>query len=165
MTTEKIYGPWIEWHGGECPVPPYTAVHVKLREEDYRRHEGLARDYFWNHYNDRGDIVKYRTAIEQTDLEAAEKLLRDNGYIITPSIKRTITLVVNGREWVLPEPLKEAPLTPTHWEVNYGKAVECGWYGHSLNLDMLQRRLLYATEEDAQAWAEFDKWCRGGGDV
>lgn len=80
-----------------------------------------------------------------------------------PSIKRTITLVVNGREWVLPEPLKEAPLTPTHWEVHYGKAVECGWYGHSLNLDMLQRRLLYATEEDAQAWAEFDKWCRGGG--
>lgn len=82
-----------------------------------------------------------------------------------PPIKRTITLTVNGREWVLPEPLKEAPLTPTHWEVNYGKAVECGWYGHSLNLDMLQRRLLYATEEDAQAWAEFDKWCRGGGDV
>lgn len=80
-----------------------------------------------------------------------------------PEVKRTITLVVNGREWVLPEPLKEAPLTPTHWEVNYGKAVECGWYGHSLNLDMLQRRLLYATEEDAQAWAEFDRWCRGGG--
>lgn len=78
-----------------------------------------------------------------------------------PSIKRTITLVVNGREWVLPEPLKEAPLTPTHWEVNYGKAVECGWYGRSLNLYMLQRHLLYATEADAQAWAEFDKWCRG----
>jgi len=82
-----------------------------------------------------------------------------------PPIKRTITLTVNGKKWVLPEPLKEAPLTPTHWEVNYGKAVECGWYGHSLNLDMLQRRLLYATKEDAQQWAEFDRWCRGGGDV
>lgn len=31
MTTEKIYGPWIKWDGGECPVPPDTRVKVKFR--------------------------------------------------------------------------------------------------------------------------------------
>ena len=29
MTTKKIYGPWIKWHGGECPVPSDTKVKVK----------------------------------------------------------------------------------------------------------------------------------------
>ena len=24
MTTKQIYGPWIKWHGGNCPVPPAT---------------------------------------------------------------------------------------------------------------------------------------------
>ena len=31
MTTKKIYGPWIKWYGGECPVPPDTLVDIKLR--------------------------------------------------------------------------------------------------------------------------------------
>ena len=28
MSTKKIYGPWIKWHGGECPVPSDTMVRV-----------------------------------------------------------------------------------------------------------------------------------------
>ena len=31
MNTQKVYGPWIEWHGGERPVPLDTRVEVKLR--------------------------------------------------------------------------------------------------------------------------------------
>ena len=31
MTTKKIYGPHIDWNGGECPVLPETLVEVKLR--------------------------------------------------------------------------------------------------------------------------------------
>ena len=30
MTTEKIYGSWVFWHGGERPVPPETKVEVEL---------------------------------------------------------------------------------------------------------------------------------------
>lgn len=26
MTTKKIYGPEIKWHGGECPVPDNTEI-------------------------------------------------------------------------------------------------------------------------------------------
>lgn len=32
MTTEKIYGPWVKWGGGDRPVPPDTLVEVKLRK-------------------------------------------------------------------------------------------------------------------------------------
>ena len=70
MTTKKIYGPWIKWHGGECPVPSDTLVEVKLRSGTvlgpYR-----AFRYGWNHLDRGGDIVEYRTVTEQADLEAA----------------------------------------------------------------------------------------------
>lgn len=32
MTT-KIYGPWIKWDGGECPVPFNTVVEATLAEQ------------------------------------------------------------------------------------------------------------------------------------
>ena len=64
MTTKKIYGPWIKWHGGECPVPPETKVGLRFRsgatETGHR-----ADDYSWWHgINDDNDIVEYCVAIE-----------------------------------------------------------------------------------------------------
>ena len=57
MTTKKIYGPWIKWHGGECPVPPDTFVEVKLRCEGVEL-SGLAKTYYWRGVG--GDFVRYR---------------------------------------------------------------------------------------------------------
>lgn len=37
MTTKKIDGPWIKWHGGECPVPRDLKVMVTLRNGSVRR--------------------------------------------------------------------------------------------------------------------------------
>ena len=85
MSNQKVYGPWIEWHGGECPVPPETIVEVKFRNGTIEPIHA-ASEYSWIHIAGGGDIVEYRIVTEQADLEA-----------------------------------------------------------------------------DAQAWAEFDKWCRGGG--
>ena len=82
MTNQKIYGPWIKWHGGECPVPPDATVEVKRRSGTVLR-PYRALNYYWQHYNDGGDVVEYRIITEQPDLEAAEKLLRDNGYTVT----------------------------------------------------------------------------------
>ena len=85
MTTEKIYGPWIKWHGGERPVPPDTRVQAKLRYGTVG--ETLTADLYWNHDDDGADIVEYRAVTEQADLDAAERMLRNHGYTVTPPAK------------------------------------------------------------------------------
>lgn len=82
-----------------------------------------------------------------------------------PKVKRTITLTVNGREWVLPEPLKDAP---KHDQLVFyisddGTVRSCRWNNWALLPTLYKERRLHDTKSDAQAWAEFDKWCRGGG--
>lgn len=65
---------WIEWSGGECPVPKRTLVDVKTRDGDFgmflfagtcdyeERSEGGSMAYIWEHdHDDEGsDIVAYR---------------------------------------------------------------------------------------------------------
>lgn len=86
MTTKKIYGPSIKWDGGECPVPPETMVEVRYRNGDTETGNS-ADEYLWHHGFGETEIVEYRAAIEQADLDAAEQLLRANGYTITPPDK------------------------------------------------------------------------------
>ena len=49
---------WIEWNGGECPVPGDTIVQIKLRGGV--ENSGLAWRYGWDKYNNASDIVAYR---------------------------------------------------------------------------------------------------------
>ena len=85
MTT-KIYGPWIDWNGGECPVPLDTKVKVKLRNGKLLE-PVHAFCYSWSHFYQGGDIVEYRTVTEPPDLEAAENLLFAHGYTVIPPSK------------------------------------------------------------------------------
>ena len=88
MTTKKIYGPWIKWHGGECPVPPNTRVTVKFRDGDSQSgYPAYAYAYSWRHDGDGADIVEYCIVTEKADLDAAEQLLRANGYTVIPPAK------------------------------------------------------------------------------
>ena len=84
-----------------------------------------------------------------------------------PPIKRTITLTVNGREWALPEPIQgDEPCN--YWYMSEANSIQSGRKDNDY-YDNLRRRIkmnggsIYATDADAQAWADFDKWCRGGG--
>ena len=86
MNTKKIYGPWIEWHGGECPVPPETMVKVKGRKLALGR-GGRAGGYYWHHGGGDDDIVEYCVVLEQADLDAAEQLLRAHDYTVIPPAK------------------------------------------------------------------------------
>ena len=86
MTTKKIYGPWIKWHGGECPVPPETLVQVRFRDGTIEPVHASS-EYCWYHDDGDDDIVEYCTVTEQADLGAAEQLLRANGYTIIPPTK------------------------------------------------------------------------------
>lgn len=157
MTTKKIYGPWIKWHGGECPVPPNTKVVLKLRNGNVlgtRR----ATVYRWHHFNDGGDIVEYCTAIEQADIEAAEQLLRASDYTVTPPAKAlTFEDVV---------PMTEAPPDGTvYWVVSAGEhqgAYVSYFYGRDVDHRTIKRRMAYLDKEHALIAAKHIFGLKGG---
>ena len=82
-----------------------------------------------------------------------------------PTIKPTVTLTVNGRMWLLPKPLKG----PFHLGRAYYVAGEDGcpslrvWEHTDVDKLCQSKLRMNDTEADCQAWAYFDKWCRGGG--
>ena len=157
MTTKKIYGPWIKWHGGECPVPPETIVGVKFRKGVLWL-LGCAGGYYWRHGGGDDDIVEYRTFTEQTDLEAAEQLLSANGYTVTPPA-RPLTF-----EDV--EPMTEAPENRTeYWtpDVLYPDGVASFyWCGYKCDELALQRRMAYLNKEHALIAARHIFGLKGG---
>ena len=76
--------------------------------------------------------------------------------------KRTITLTVNGREWVLPEPFKSEPEKGTaYWADTSGGVFRYVWQGDVIDKTNFRYQRVHASESDAQAWADFNKWCRG----
>ena len=157
MTAKKIYGPWIKWHGGECPVMRDQEVMLKLRNGNVlgtRR----ATVYRWHHVNDDGDIVKYCTAIEQADIEAAEKLLLANDYTVTPPAKPlTFEDVV---------PMTEAPPDGTvYWVVSalHWEGVFCvRFFNAEFDPLLLKRRMAYLEKEHAMVAAKHIFGLKGG---
>ena len=155
MTT--INSPWIKWNGGECPVPPDTVVKVKCRSGKVLEPR-LAYRYSWTHIDRVNDIVEYRTVTEQPDLEAAEKLLRDNGYTITPPA-RPLTF-----EDVVP--MTEAPPEGTvYWVVSalHWEGVFCvRFFNAEFDPLLLKRRMAYLEKEHALVAARHIFGLKGG---
>ena len=157
MTTEKIYGPWIKWAGGERPVPRDTLVEVKLRSGNVMG-PGRAFGYRWNYLDNHGDIVEYRTFTEQPDLDAAEQMLRANGYTVIPPAKPlTFEDVV---------PMTAAPQKGTwYWAIQpfNRRGVEAfAWGGDEYDLAALRRRLAYLDKEHALIAARHIFGLKGG---
>ena len=159
MTTKKIYGPPIKWDGGECPVPRDQKVTVKLRNGSVRG-PGRAVSYQWGYHgdDDDGDIMEYCVAIEQADLDAAEKLLRANGYTVTPPAKPlTFEDVV---------PMTEAPPKGTwYWAIQpfNSRGVEAfAWGGDEYDLAALRHRMAYLEREHALIAARHIFGLKGG---
>ena len=156
MTTKKIYGPWIKWDGGECPVPPNTTVNVKFRGGDAM--EAFADDLYWYHDDDGSDIVEYCTVIEQADLKAAEQLLLNYGYAVIPPAKPLTFEDV--------APMTEAPPKGTWYWVPQpfrSRGVEAfAWGGDVYDLVVLRRRLAYLEREHALVAARHIFGLKGG---
>ncbi len=158
MTTKKIYGPWIKWYGGECPVPPDTLVKAKLREM-YVLGPVPASRYNWQHdagYCD--DIIEYCIVVEQSDLEAAEKILLANDYTVIPPAKPlTFDDVV---------PMTEAPPDGTvYWVVSAGEhqgAYVSYFYGRDVDHRAIKRRMAYLAKEHALIAARHIFGLKGG---
>lgn len=159
MTTKKTYGPWIKWHGGECPVPPDTPVEVKFRDGDSQSgYSAYAYAYSWNHGGGIADIVEYRITIEQADLEAAEQLLRANDYTIIPPVKPlTFDDVV---------PMTEVPPVGTEfWIVSApveGGVIRAWVDGDERDSRVIKRRMAYLNKEHALVAARHIFGLKGG---
>ena len=156
MTNKEIYGPEIDWRGGERPVPPDTKVGVEFRGGTVG--EARAGDYYWNHDDDDGDIVSYSIITEQPDLEAAEKLLRENGYTVTPPAKPLTFEDVT--------PMTEAPLRGTeYWVVSPFStegAVLLWWAEDAHDKFALRHRMAYPDKEQALVAARHIFGLKGG---
>lgn len=50
---------WIEWSGGECPVPDDTIIDVQFRNEVKCKGFSASR-WAWEHIDEPSDIVAYR---------------------------------------------------------------------------------------------------------
>ena len=157
MSTKKIYGPWIKWHGGGRPVPRDQEVMVKLRSGVVRG-PGRAVSYLWAHHDDNSDIVKYRTVTEQPDLEAAENLLRENGYTVIPPAKPLTFEDVT--------PMTEAPQKGTwYWVIQpfNSRGVEAfAWGGDEYDLAALRHRMAYLERAHALIAARHIFGLKGG---
>ena len=156
MTTKKIYGPWIKWHGGECPVSPETMVKMKLRGGTVV--EARAGDYYWRHGVGDSDIVEYCVVTEQTDLDAAEQLLCANGYTVTPPAKPLTFEDVT--------PITEAPPEGTeYWVVSASVpdgVFRAGFYNDEYDSLYIKRRVAYLNKEHALIAARHIFGLKGG---
>ena len=153
----KIYGPWIKWHGGECPVPPKTLVKIKLRS-GHSTGPVFAAHCEWKRHNYNADIVEFCTITEQPDLEAAESLLRANGYTVIPPAKPLTFEDVT--------PLTEAPPKGTWYWVPQpfrSRGVEAFiWVGDEYDLAALRHRMAYLEREHALIAARHIFGLKGG---
>ena len=157
MEPKKIYGPWIKWNGGARPVPRDTLVEVRYSDGSCKA-GCTANCYLWRHADEDGDIVEYRIAIKQADLDAAEQLLRANGYTVNPPAKPlTFDDVV---------PMTEAPQKGArYWVIS---AVERdGVYSVPFGNDVfdrlvIQRRMAYLDKEHALVAARHIFGLKGG---
>ena len=137
MTTEKIYGPWIKWAGGERPVPPETMVKIKLRS-GHVTGPVFAAHCEWKRHNHHADIVEYHT--------------------VTPPAKPlTFEDVV---------PMTEAPPNGTwYWAIQpfNSRGVEAfAWGGDEYDLAALRHRMAYLEREHALIAARHIFGLKGG---
>lgn len=89
MSDEALNEGWIEWEGGDCPVPLHTRVNVRFRDGDrsFEKQTVLAGGFFWRHDGDSADIVAYKIA-SQTSQEYAMLPNAANGGLMVNMTKR-----------------------------------------------------------------------------
>lgn len=73
MTTnarDEKWSEWIDWSGGECPLPDDTVHQVRFRngETSEDDHSGPGT-WHWNHEGVAGDIIAYRYKIKEPESE------------------------------------------------------------------------------------------------
>jgi hypothetical protein len=65
--------PWIEWSGGECPLPKGALHEVRLRNGMVRR-DGDPEGWRWGHLDCDTDIIAYRICPDTASPSPSEVL-------------------------------------------------------------------------------------------
>ena len=77
---------------------------------------------------------------------------------------RTVTHVIHGKTFTLPEPMTKEPVEEGNFYFSDTNAeVRCAeWFDNKFQTSMLAAGRCHATEADAQAWSDFERFARTG---
>jgi hypothetical protein len=95
--TEPDADDWIEWKGGECPVPGKTMVEVRFRAGDQETKPAATWALCWNHDGWDEDIVAYRT------------IRSDEKTVLTVEKESALDVQVGGQHY------KSMPIQPIEY--------------------------------------------------
>ncbi len=119
---QHVAGEWIEWNGGECPVPKGTLVDVQYRDGDVcnKLQANVVMDQwpdasvsFWGHSNHEKDITAYR-------LHQPQEIDTEIRHITPANVRVTVDLGIDAPKSA-PEFLQSALSTLTQRGKDYDK--------------------------------------------
>lgn len=92
---------WIEWNGGECPLPKHKKCEHIMRctPNSDMFHTELAGHLRWTHENLSGDIIAYRPIIDQLASEEPKGWCGDG----LPHVGEKILVRKNDNDWLTVE--------------------------------------------------------------
>jgi hypothetical protein len=81
---------WVEWKGGERPVPPKTFVEVRLRDVEEDEERGPADAFDWTHQGDPHpcDVIAYRVQSAEPSAPVAEPITPEEVMQVARCVKR-----------------------------------------------------------------------------
>lgn len=118
--------PWIEWHGGECPLKDEEVEEweIQFRDGDLDHAPNSPQRTRWSHHGTDGDIIAYRV------LKWSKKMQLEPEDVPPQSVLLSSSAGANGTRWMQVLCVKAAgveingraciPWTElkTHWQIN-----------------------------------------------
>ncbi|WP_075881472.1 hypothetical protein [Vreelandella massiliensis] len=98
---------WIDWNGGECPLPDGHPVEVKHRNGlTYTEKCGEYHSHSWSHMDHKGDIIAYRPILDDQEQPATPKWqgTKDGpppaGTLVTWGDTNQLKVIASSNPWV-----------------------------------------------------------------
>ena len=109
------------------------------------------------------DSLRVTYGIEDTTYEAMSVLVYpEYDWRLVPPKPNTITIVANGKEYVLPEPMRVAPEVDMTYYLQLTKETESYWWKNDeTDKKWLSDGICHATREAAQQWVDAMAEIRG----
>ena len=154
LIEEPLSDGWIEWGGGENPVPGAT-VEFRLRDNDSC--EAEANFLRWDHKGMSGDIVAYRVTEEASSPNPEPFTITEPGEYVTRDGRKVVVVAVNLRG--------ECPVLGYIAEDNWDSACTWGADGRAYNppsehpRDIVDRWSPWANLDiDTPVWVREGMW-------